>query len=231
MPVGSPHFGYKSEARILDQVLWPCGRGWIKGWRCGWRWQTGHMVFVADDLGAWLVGVLADAGSKKLLALVLGTDEERALRAAAAAAVQLTAAEFYPNEPEQAEKLAMVISHVFAEPLPGVSLAEHETVHESIRDGVARQLAVLDDAALTGTGQSSAAVLGVSGATLAEKLTSRLMHEIVDRAARGTPLGALASQLNHDLTHMGLKQLVSSVESVPQNIARQIAEELENGTA
>ena len=27
------------------------------------------MVFVADDLGAWLVGVLADAGRKKLTTL------------------------------------------------------------------------------------------------------------------------------------------------------------------
>jgi hypothetical protein len=34
------------------------------------------MVFVADDLGAWLVGLLADAGRKKLTTLVLGTDQE-----------------------------------------------------------------------------------------------------------------------------------------------------------
>ena len=32
------------------------------------------MVFVADDLGAWLTGVLADAGSKKPTTLMLGTD-------------------------------------------------------------------------------------------------------------------------------------------------------------
>jgi hypothetical protein len=46
------------------------------------------VVFVADDLGAWLVGLLADAGRKKLTALVLGGDQERALRKAAVAAVQ-----------------------------------------------------------------------------------------------------------------------------------------------
>ena len=46
------------------------------------------MVFVADDLGAWLVGLLADAGRKKLTALVLGSDQERALGKAAADAVQ-----------------------------------------------------------------------------------------------------------------------------------------------
>lgn len=48
------------------------------------------MVFVADDLGAWLVGLLADAGRKKLTTLVLGADQEQALRSAATAAVRLT---------------------------------------------------------------------------------------------------------------------------------------------
>jgi hypothetical protein len=32
------------------------------------------MVFAADDLGAWLVAMLADAGRKKLVGLVLGSD-------------------------------------------------------------------------------------------------------------------------------------------------------------
>jgi hypothetical protein len=51
------------------------------------------MVSVADDLGAWLVGLLADAGRKKLTTLVLGTDQEQALRSAATAAVRLTTGE------------------------------------------------------------------------------------------------------------------------------------------
>ena len=38
------------------------------------------MVFVVDDLLGWLVGLLADAGRKKLVTRVLGTDQERALR-------------------------------------------------------------------------------------------------------------------------------------------------------
>jgi hypothetical protein len=56
-------------------------------------WETGSVVFVADDLAAWLIGLLADAGRKKLTALVFGTDQERALRSAATAAVWLTAEE------------------------------------------------------------------------------------------------------------------------------------------
>ena len=54
------------------------------------------MVFVADDLGAWLVGLLADAGRKKLTSLVLGTDQQRALRQAAVAAVERTAEQLAP---------------------------------------------------------------------------------------------------------------------------------------
>jgi hypothetical protein len=47
----------------------------------GWHAVT---AFVADDLAAWPVGLLADAGRKKLTSLVLSTEQERALRAAAA---------------------------------------------------------------------------------------------------------------------------------------------------
>ena len=45
------------------------------------------MVFVADDLGAWLVALLAEAGRKKLTTLILGDEQTRALRPAATEAV------------------------------------------------------------------------------------------------------------------------------------------------
>ncbi len=64
------------------------------------------MVFVADDLGAWLTGLLADTSRKKLTALILGTEQERALRCAATAAVRLTAEELRPGDDEQAEHVA-----------------------------------------------------------------------------------------------------------------------------
>jgi hypothetical protein len=76
------------------------------------------VVFAADDFGAWLIGALADAGRKKLVTLVLGTDQERTLRAAAAAAIERTAAELRPDDEQGAGQLAMVVSEVFAEPLP-----------------------------------------------------------------------------------------------------------------
>ena len=84
--------------------------------------QTANVVFGADDLGAWLVGLLADAGRKKLTMLMLGSDQERALRKAAAAAVQLTAAEVRPST-EGADQLEMVISEVFREPVTGAPSA------------------------------------------------------------------------------------------------------------
>ena len=73
---------------------------------------------------------------------------------------------------------------------------------EALQAGIAGQLAVLDDASLTGTGQSSADVLGVPGTVVAEKLTGHLLREIVVRGSRGGPLFPLASQLNDDVTHL-----------------------------
>ena len=160
------------------------------------------MVFVADDLGAWLVGLLADAGRKKLTALVLGSDQKRALRHAATAAVQATAGEMSPSGGEQAGQFAMVISEVFGDPVPDAPLAGPVTLLEGLQAGITRQLAVLDDAGLTGTGQSSSEVLGVPGTVLADRLTVHLVREVLFRGSGGGPLTPLADQLNHDLTHL-----------------------------
>lgn len=160
------------------------------------------MAFVADDLGAWLVALLADAGRKKLTALVLGDDQERALRMAASAAVLATTQELCPESGERAHELAMVVTHVFSEPVPGLPLTGHATALEELQRRIAAQLAVLDDAGRTGTGQSSAEVLGISVPILTQMLTGYLTREILARGSRGGPLFALADQLNHDMTHL-----------------------------
>jgi hypothetical protein len=54
-------------------------------------------MFVVDALGQWLIEQLADAGRKKLTELVLGSEQERALRRAADAAVWATAEEMSPS--------------------------------------------------------------------------------------------------------------------------------------
>jgi hypothetical protein len=188
------------------------------------------VVFIADDLGAWLVGLLADAGRKKLTALVLGSEQERELRKAAADAVKDTAAEMNLSA-EQAARLAMVISKVFRRPVQGAPLAGSVTMLEVLQTGIARQLAVLDDAGRTGTGQSSAEVLVGPGAVLANKLTSHLVREIMARGSGGGPLTSLADQLNHDLTHLQLAQLVARGGAVPTPTSDAEAPDREVGPA
>jgi tetratricopeptide (TPR) repeat protein len=165
------------------------------------------MVFVADDLGAWLVGLLADASRRRLTTLVLGSEQERALRQAATAAVQLTATELSPSGGQQAEQLAMALSEVFGVKMPDVPQVGHARLLEALQTEVAEKLAVLDDASLTGTGQSAADSLGVPPGVIGDKLASHLVREILIRASRGGPLAPLADQLNHDMTYLQSKRL------------------------
>ncbi|MGO8883951.1 MAG: hypothetical protein ACLPUO_11140 [Streptosporangiaceae bacterium] len=58
----------------------------------------------------------------------------------------MMAQELRPEGGEQAEQLAMVVDQVFSDPMPDASLGEHATMLELLQAGVARQLAVLDDA-------------------------------------------------------------------------------------
>jgi len=178
------------------------------------------VVFIADDLAAWLIGLLADAGRKKLTTLIFGTEQERALRSAATAAVRQAAEELCPGDHEQAEHVALVISQVFGGPVADALLVGHQTVLEALQAGIAAQLAVLDDASLTGTGQSPADLLGVPGAVLAEKLTGHLVREIIVRGSQGTSLFPLASQLNHELLRADNTQLKDMVGQALELLAR-----------
>jgi len=145
---------------------------------------------------------MADAGRRRVTTWALGTEQQRALRQAATAAVALTAADLAPGGGEQAEHAAMVISQVFGAPAVEGQAAGQATLLEELQAGAAGKLAVLDDAELTGTGQSSASLLGTSGAALAAALAAHLVREIMVRGSRGGPLEPLASQLNHDVTHL-----------------------------
>lgn len=160
------------------------------------------MSFVADDLAAWLVGLLADSGRKRLTAWLVGDEQQRALRQAATAAVQSAAGDLCAGDQERADEQAMVISQVFGAVMPQAPLRDHQTLLEALQAGVAGQLAVLDDPGLTGTGLSSAQVLGVATADLATGLAGHLVREIIVRGSQGGPLEPLAAQLNHDLTHV-----------------------------
>src|SRR2546423_10673875 len=93
----------------------------------------------------------------------------------------------------------MVVSRVFSAPVSDASLAGQETLLEMLHVGIAQQLAPLDDATLTGTGQSSVDVLGIPAAVLTRTLARNVVREIVVRGARGRPQEPLAAQLNHDV--------------------------------
>src|SRR4029077_10149853 len=90
---------------------------WRNSGKLHGSWQTAGVVFVADALGGWLGGQLADAGRKKLTELILGSEQERALRRAAYAAVWATAEEMSPSGGDQTRQVAMVISEVFGGPV------------------------------------------------------------------------------------------------------------------
>ena len=105
--------------------------------------KTAGVALVVDDLTAWLVALLADAGRKKLTSWVLGTDQQRALRQAAEAAVERTAEQLALAGGEQAEQLAMVVSEVFHEPTPDAAVARQATLLEALQAGIVGKLAVL----------------------------------------------------------------------------------------
>jgi hypothetical protein len=182
------------------------------------------MVFAADDLGAWLVALLADAGRRRLTTLVLGSDQERSLRQAAAAAVQLTAQELFPADRQQAEDAEMVVSQVFSLSLPSLSLHGQRTLLEELEAEIAGRLSVLDDADTTGVGQSSAELSGIPTAVLAQKLTNHIIRQIILRGARGGSLAPLADQLNHDLTHMQGQRLEQMVGQLADEFRQALAQ-------
>lgn len=181
------------------------------------------MVWVADDLGAWLVAVLADAGRKKLTGMILGDEVDRALGQAATAAVQATARELRPGDADGAEGVARVISEVFAAAAAAGGPGGRGTVLESLQAGIAAQLAVLEDRELTGAGESSAEVLEIGAGVLAQRLTGRLLDEIVFRGARGGPLFPLAVQLNADVTHLQDRQSRDALDQLGADILAAVA--------
>ena len=171
----------------------------------------GAGVFVVDDFGAWLVGALADAGLKKLTTLVLGSDQERALRQAARTAVQQTVDELSPADDERAEQLAMRIGKAFKKPMPDAPLAVQATLLETLQTGVRAKLAALDGPGVAGAEQSPADVLGVPASVLADRLADHLVQEIIIRGSQGGLLTALADQFNQDRTHIQVAELTSYV--------------------
>jgi tetratricopeptide (TPR) repeat protein len=191
------------------------------------------MVFIAEAFAGWLLGQLADAGREGLGGWLLGSDQERALRQAANAAIHATAREFRPgpapaDDAQGSDHLARVIDHVFQQaPSPAESLVGQDTLLLGLQARVAGRLAVLGEVDITGTGQSSAELLSVRVPAVTEALTRHLVREILLGGAGGGPLTPLAAQLNHDLTHlqgqqhtMSLLRLTGELQAVLANPGR-----------
>jgi NB-ARC domain/Tetratricopeptide repeat len=179
------------------------------------------VVWVADDLGAWLVALLADAGRKKLTALVLGDEQERALRQSANVALRRTATELSARPEEHAGQLFMVLDQVFTVPArSAVNLGQSDTMLEDFRAGIAAQLAPLADPDLTGAGESAAGMLAVPADMIIDTLTGHLLGEIITRGASDGPLAPLANQFNHDMTHLQNRQITEMVNAVLQALGR-----------
>jgi hypothetical protein len=88
-----------------------------------------------------------------------------------------------PEDGEQAQHLAMVVDQIFSGPAIRVPNPTDATLLETIKAGIAGQLAPLGDAELTGTRKSSAELLRVQGPVLAEKLTDNLLRKYFAAAA------------------------------------------------
>jgi tetratricopeptide (TPR) repeat protein len=165
------------------------------------------MVFVVDDLVSWLVGLLADTGRKRLVILIRGTDQQRALREAVETAVKLTVAELCPEGGDRVEDVERAISKAFVRRGRRVVLAGDGTLLENIQQGIWSQVAPLGDAGL-----------GIPAVVLAERLTGRLLREIVLRGAGGGPLTPLADQLNHDVAQLRGQRIEGMLANVMEAV-------------
>ena len=154
-------------------------------------------MFVVDDLVGWLIGRLADAGYRKLITRLHGSDLERALKTAVRVAVGSTVDEISPASQKQADRVADQLNKAFGKRDPVALPPGAPTLLEGLQSAIAGQLSVLDDA-----GQPAVNLLGVPISEVADRLSDHLVREIIFRGSQGGPLTPLASQLNHDLTHL-----------------------------
>jgi tetratricopeptide (TPR) repeat protein len=179
------------------------------------------VVFLPEALGSWLLGQFADAVSKRLGVGLLGGEQERALRAAGRAATKRTARELRPGASgEDVEHVARVIDEVFRVAVPAAPLEEHATLLQALQAGMTAQLAVLGDATLTETGQSSAQVLDLPVEEIAETLTRNVIQEILLRGAGGGALAPLANQLDHDVTHLQGRHNAGMLDRIADELAQ-----------
>jgi hypothetical protein len=97
---------------------------------------------------------------------------------------------------------------------------EQPTILQGLETGIAAQLAVLDDAGLTGTGESWTQALGLPVERITETLVRNVMRQILAGGAGGGPLAPLADQLNHDLTHLQGQHTAGMLARIAEELVR-----------
>jgi hypothetical protein len=176
---------------------------------------------LAGTFGSWLLGQFFDAARKRLGSQLLGSEQERALSGAGEAAIARTARELRPDRSDEgSEHLAAVLDEVFRARITADSLEEQPTILQALETGIAAQLAVLGDAGLTGTGESSAQALGLPVELITQNLVRNVVQEILSRGAAGGPLAPLADQLNHDLTHLQGQHTAGMLARIVEELVR-----------
>jgi hypothetical protein len=172
------------------------------------------MDFVSSAFATWLLEQLADVARGRLVTFLLGDEQERALRSAAATAIQLTASDFFSGDDAQAAQLALIIDQIFTDPVPGNLMEPRDTLLEVLQSGIAAELAPLGDSDLTDTGLSSLELVGVKLEPLAGTLAAHIVQQIAIRGTRGGPLMPLAVQLGQDATHLQGRRIERKLEQL-----------------
>src|SRR6266568_8517000 len=138
------------------------------------HWRA-RVVVPKAPFGSWLLGQFFEAARNRLGEQLLGTEQERALRGAGVAAIAQTARELRPGgSDENVKHLAAVLDEVFWEPMPAAPFEEQPTILQALQTGIA----VLGDASLTDTEESSARALGLSVEEITETLIRNVVQEI-----------------------------------------------------
>src|SRR6266508_3829152 len=169
------------------------------------------MMFVAGAFGTWLIERLADAARSRSATWLLGSEQQRALRAAGQTAIARTAAELRPDgSDDQVKRLAAILDQVFKIPVSAAPLKENITLLQELQAATTAQLAVLGDPTITGTEQSSVQALNreaeqlrdLSVEQITRTLVRNVLQEVLQQGTGGGALAPLANQLNFDLTHL-----------------------------
>jgi hypothetical protein len=176
---------------------------------------------IAEAFGGWLVEQVADATRAKLRNWLLGSDQERALRSAAANAIAEASRRLCPSgDADEISNLQRILDQVFELRNPGSLSGASPTILQGLQVSIAAQLAVLGDRTITGTGESSAGRLGLEVELLTETLSQEVIRAIITQGSTGGPLAGLASQLNHDVTHLQGQHTVGALDYVIRELSR-----------